>query len=119
MFHECNPPSTHPSIQAKQAIPYNHQPLPVHQEHPTNIASYVPTGCSNAQLVSALDSSDAGTTNVGNVFDNGFPPELLNAAFGQELASEDVRKKMTTVGTGSNWGPAECLKSCGITRPEA
>ena len=76
-------------------------------------------GCDNAQLVSALDSSDAGTTNVGQVFDNGFPPELVNAAFGQELASEDVRRRMTPVGTGSNWGPEECLKKCGITRPGA
>jgi hypothetical protein len=77
------------------------------------------TGCSNAQLVSALDSSDAGTLNIGQVFANGFPPELVNAAFGQKLASEDVGRRMTPVGTGSNWGPEECLKACGITRPGA
>jgi hypothetical protein len=77
------------------------------------------TGCSNAQLVSALDSADAGTTNIGQVFANGFPPELVNAAFGQELASEDVKRRMTPVGTGSNWGPEECLKRCEVTKPGA
>jgi hypothetical protein len=76
-------------------------------------------GCDNAQLVSALDSADAGTTNIGQVFANGFPPELVNAAFGQELASEDVKRKMTPVGTGSNWGPEECLKRCSVTKPGA
>jgi hypothetical protein len=76
-------------------------------------------GCSNARLVSALDSADAGTTNINQVFTNGFPPELVNAAFGQELASEDVKRRMTPVGTGSNWGPEECLKRCEVTKPGA
>jgi hypothetical protein len=75
------------------------------------------TGCENAQLVSALDSDDPGTLNVGQVFANGFPFELVNAAFGQDLASDDVKSKMTPVGTGSNWGPESCLKRCGITKP--
>ncbi|KAK1811348.1 hypothetical protein LTR12_014290 [Friedmanniomyces endolithicus] len=52
--------------------------------------------------------------NIGNVFSNGFPAELVNAAFGQNLASSDVASKMTPVGTGSNWGLSECLKQCGI-----
>jgi hypothetical protein len=87
-------------------------------------ASYKPqltnhTGCENAQLVSALDSDDPGTLNVGQVFANGFPFELVNAAFGQDLASDDVKSKMTPVGTGSDWGPESCLKRCGITKPGA
>jgi hypothetical protein len=76
-----------------------------------------PTGCENAQLVSALDSDDPGTLNIGQVFANGFPFELVNAAFGQNLASDDVMSKITPVGTGSNWGPESCLKRCGIAKP--
>ncbi|KAK3641938.1 hypothetical protein LTR56_011040 [Elasticomyces elasticus] len=74
----------------------------------------VNNGCENAQLVSALNAEDAGTQNIGNVFTNGFPFELVNAAFGQDLASSDVASKMTPVGTGSNWGLSECLKTCGV-----
>lgn len=71
-------------------------------------------GCENAQLVSALNSDDAGTQNIGNVFTNGFPFDLLNAAFGQTLASKSTAARMTPIGTGSNWGAPECLKRCGI-----
>jgi hypothetical protein len=100
----------------------DHTPTPSFElTKPTFIytAANYHTGCENAQLVSALDSDDPGTLNVGQVFANGFPFELINAAFGQELASEDVKSKMTPVGTGSNWGPESCLKRCGITKPGA
>jgi hypothetical protein len=83
----------------------------------TNPPSPQLTGCENAQLVSALDNDDAGTMNIGQVFTNGFPFELVNAAFGQELASEDVKSKIPPVGTGSNWGPESCLNRCGIVKP--
>jgi hypothetical protein len=56
--------------------------------------------------------------NMGQVFTNGFPFELVNAAFGQELASEDVKSKIPPVGTGSNWGPESCLKECGVNKPQ-
>ena len=72
-------------------------------------------GCENAQLVSALNSDDPGTQNIGNVFTNGFPPALVNAAFGQpHMAGADAAAKMVPVGTGSNWGAADCLKRCGV-----
>lgn len=71
-------------------------------------------GCDNAQLVSALNSEDAGTNNIGNVFTNGFPYDLVNAAFGQNLASASVSSKIPPVGTGASWGSSECLKRCGI-----
>ncbi|KAK6388617.1 hypothetical protein LTR65_007773 [Meristemomyces frigidus] len=71
--------------------------------------------CENAQLVSALDADDAGTQNFGNVFTNGFPSDLVNAAFGQDIAGAATAVKMVPVGTGSNWGTAACLKRCGIT----
>ena len=72
------------------------------------------TGCDNAQLVSALNSEDPGTVNIGQVFTNGFPTKLVNIAFGQDLANDDVRAKMTPIGTGSNWGGQDCLRRCGI-----
>ena len=67
--------------------------------------------------MSALDSSDAGTLNMGQVFTAGFPFDLVNAAFGQDLASEAVKSKIPPVGTGSNWGPESCLERCGVDRP--
>jgi hypothetical protein len=100
----------------------DHTPTPSFElTKPTFIytAANYHTGCENAQLVSALDSDDPGTLNVGQVFANGFPFELINAAFGQELASDVVKSKMTPVGTGSNWGPESCLERCGITKPGA
>ena len=54
---------------------------------------------------------------MGQVFTSGFPFDLVNAAFGQELASEAVKSKIPPVGTGSNWGPEACLKRCGVNRP--
>ncbi|KAK5137185.1 hypothetical protein LTR08_000690 [Meristemomyces frigidus] len=75
----------------------------------------VNNGCDDAQLVSALNADDAGTQNVGNVFTNGFPSELVDAAFGQSMAGAAAAAKMIPVGTGSNWGTAECMKRCGVT----
>ena len=75
-------------------------------------------GCENAQLVSALNSDDPGTQNIGNVFTNGIPFDLVNAAFGQDLASSDVQSKFTPVGTGSNSGTEECMARCNI-KPQA
>ena len=79
------------------------------------LANHPPiTGCENAQLVSALNSEDAGTVNIGQVFTNGFPFELVNTAFGQDLASDEVKARMIPIGTGSNWGRRACLRQCGI-----
>ncbi|KAM0719076.1 hypothetical protein Q7P37_004981 [Cladosporium fusiforme] len=75
------------------------------------------TGCENAQLVSALDSDDAGTVNIGEIFTNGFPFDMINAALGQYLANEEVGRKVPPPGTGSNWGPQSCLDRCGIKKP--
>lgn len=75
------------------------------------------TGCENSQLVSALDHEDPGTMNFGQMFTNDFPYELVNAALGQDLASDEVKSKIPKVGTGSNWGPKSCLDRCGITKP--
>lgn len=55
---------------------------------------------------------------MGQMFANGFPFDLVNAALGQELASEEVKQKLTPVGTGSNWGPEACLKRCGVNKTD-
>lgn len=60
------------------------------------------SGCKNAQLVSALNSDDGGTNNIGNVFTNGFPPSWVNAAFGWEVAGDFAASRMSPVGTGVN-----------------
>lgn len=54
---------------------------------------------------------------MGEMFVNGFPYGLVNAALGQDIASDEVKGKIPPVGTGSNWGPESCLKRCGITKP--
>ncbi|SMR56224.1 unnamed protein product [Zymoseptoria tritici ST99CH_3D1] len=74
----------------------------------------VNNGCENAQLVSALSSEDAGTLNIGAVFTNGFPPELVNAALGGAYASPEFAAKIPPIGTGANYGTEECRQRCGI-----
>lgn len=75
--------------------------------------------CENAQLVSALNSEDAGTTNVGQVFTNGMPCDWVNAAFGSKLCTEETADRMVPVGTGANWGSDECLRRCNILPRDA
>lgn len=71
-------------------------------------------GCENAQLVSALNSEDSGTQNVGNVFTNGFPADLVNAALSYSgMDSAGNAAKVVPIGTGANLGSAACLASCG------
>lgn len=74
-------------------------------------------GCEPAQLVSALNSDDAGTQNIGNVFTNGFPADLVNAALGAD--TRRMGGKVVPVGTGANWGRAKCLARCGIDAKDA
>ncbi|KAK4926932.1 hypothetical protein LTR66_000885 [Elasticomyces elasticus] len=71
-------------------------------------------GCENAQLVSALNSEDAGTMNFGNgIFADGFPADLVNAALGyQDLANNHTAAGIPAVGTGSVYGTKECLARC-------
>jgi hypothetical protein len=71
-------------------------------------------GCVNAQLVSSLNSEDAGTLNMGAVFTNGFPHEYVNAALGANIASPEMAAKVAPVGTGANYGTDECRRKCGI-----
>ncbi|KAI5364006.1 Putative rmlC-like cupin domain superfamily, rmlC-like jelly roll protein [Septoria linicola] len=75
--------------------------------------------CEPAQLVSALNSEDAGTLNIGQVFTNGFAAEWVNAAFGGNIVTDTTAERMVPVGTGANWGSAECLARCKIMPRDA
>lgn len=76
------------------------------------LTNVFPLGCDNAQLVSALNNEDQGTTNIGN---NLFllPADLVNAAFGySNVDNNATQAAMPGVGTGSTWGTKECLARC-------
>lgn len=68
--------------------------------------------CEPAQLVSALNSEDAGTQNIANVFTDIFPSILVDAAMGSDPSG--MCGKVVPIGTGANRGSAECLARCGI-----
>lgn len=70
------------------------------------------TGCTNAQLVSALNNEDQGTLNLGYGLQN-LPEDLVNAGMGyQNVSTSDTLANIWPIGTGSNYGPKECLAKC-------
>ncbi|GAB7347631.1 hypothetical protein MBLNU459_g4501t1 [Dothideomycetes sp. NU459] len=70
------------------------------------------TGCTNAQLVSALNNEDQGTTNVGNNLFQ-LPADLVNAAFGySDIDNNGTQAAMPAIGTGSFPGTKACLARC-------
>ncbi|KAF2195207.1 spherulin-1A [Zopfia rhizophila CBS 207.26] len=72
-------------------------------------------GCGNAQLVSALNHEDTGTTNLFNSAFGNLPSEYLQATFGDYgFDIEHMGKNIPEVGTGSVPGSAECMKRCGL-----
>lgn len=71
----------------------------------------LPIGCTNAQLVSALSSEDAGTHNIANgLF--GLPLDLVNVALGGTDNVNVTAHSIPGVGTGSISGTAACLARC-------
>ena len=72
----------------------------------------VPTGCTPAQLVSALNSEDQGTLNlVNNLFS--LPDHFLDAATDYSgISYNKTRGDTPGVGTGSIPGSKECLARC-------
>ncbi|KAL1310990.1 hypothetical protein AAFC00_001210 [Neodothiora populina] len=76
-------------------------------------------GCTNAQLVSALNTEDTGTTNLATALAL-LSPDLVNAALGYQdflgasggSGNSSATAKIWPVGTGSNWGPEACRKVC-------
>lgn len=72
--------------------------------------------CTNATLISALNSADTGTQNLVNALFQ-MPSELVKAGFGgygNKLDFDDVVKNVPAVGTGAILGSAECRKRCGL-----
>lgn len=73
------------------------------------------TDCeNNAQLVSALSSTDPGTHNVVNGLFS-LPSNIVAAAFGNPVGGLKVDAgAIPSVGTGSIVGDDECRKRCGL-----
>ena len=68
-------------------------------------------GCENAQLISALNSDDTGTTNLANAFFS-LPANITNTIIGGGLSAQDILGRVPGVGTGSAYGPDECRAAC-------
>jgi oxalate decarboxylase/phosphoglucose isomerase-like protein (cupin superfamily) len=68
-------------------------------------------GCENAQLVSALNSDDSGTTNLANAFFS-LPGNITNTIIGGGLNAQAIDGRIPSVGTGSNFGPEACIAAC-------
>lgn len=68
-------------------------------------------GCDNAQLVSALNSDDAGTHNLANAFFS-LPANITQTILGSSVNVQSVGAQIPAVGTGSNWGPDACRAAC-------
>ena len=68
-------------------------------------------GCENAQLVSALSSDDAGTTNLANTFFS-LPTNFTGTILGPSVNIASTQSHIPAVGTGSNYGPEQCIAAC-------
>lgn len=77
------------------------------------------TGCTNAQLVSALSNTDAGTHNIANALFQ-MPQSILNAAFGNPKNGVKVNAaNIPAPGTGAIYGDDACLAACGLATHDA
>lgn len=68
-------------------------------------------GCENAQLVSALNSDDSGTTNLANAFFS-LPQNISGTVLGGDVNVASVYPQIPPFGTGSNAGPQACIAAC-------
>lgn len=57
--------------------------------------------------------------NMGQIFTNGFAPEWVNAAFGGNVVNNESTERILPVGTGANWGSAECMARCKVMNRDA
>jgi oxalate decarboxylase/phosphoglucose isomerase-like protein (cupin superfamily) len=69
-------------------------------------------GCTNATLISALNSDDTGTTNLLNALFQ-LPSDMVDAAFGTNGTSA-YGGAVPDIGTGAAMGSAECRARCGL-----
>lgn len=78
----------------------------------TNVVS---PGCNNVQLISALNSENAGTLTAANNFyrlNSGIIGTVLGET-NDELNA--TMNKIAAIGTSSIAGNAECLSTCGLS----
>ncbi|KAK4942476.1 hypothetical protein LTR10_017772 [Elasticomyces elasticus] len=68
-------------------------------------------GCENAQLISALNSDDTGTTNLANAFFS-LPQNITGTVIGGGINVATVDGQLPAIGTGSNAGPEACIAAC-------
>ncbi|KIW88988.1 uncharacterized protein Z519_10472 [Cladophialophora bantiana CBS 173.52] len=68
-------------------------------------------GCENAQLISALNSDDTGTTNLANAFFS-FPQNISGTVIGGGLNAQAIYGRVPSFGTGSSAGPHDCIAAC-------
>lgn len=68
-------------------------------------------GCENAQLVSALNSDDTGTTNLANAFFQ-LPSNFTQTILGPNVNIASTGAHIPAVGTGSTFGPEQCIAAC-------
>ena len=68
-------------------------------------------GCENAQLVSALNSDDTGTTNLANAFFS-LPTNFTGPVIGSNVNYQAIDGTIPAIGTGANYGPEQCIAAC-------
>ena len=68
-------------------------------------------GCDNAQLISALSSEDAGTTNIANGLFM-LPEDIVSRVLSGLSDYNETMHGIPPFGTGSNSGSEECLARC-------
>jgi len=77
-----------------------------------SIHTMVNNDCTNSQLISALSSTDQGTSNLVNGL-AALPQNILEAAFGGPGQVPSFNK-IPDVGAGGIYGTKECRKACGL-----
>jgi oxalate decarboxylase/phosphoglucose isomerase-like protein (cupin superfamily) len=76
-----------------------------------SVHSMMNVGCENAQLVSALSSEDTGTTNLATAFFS-LPANVTQPILGSGADLQAMANSVPAVGTGSNYGPEQCIAAC-------
>jgi oxalate decarboxylase/phosphoglucose isomerase-like protein (cupin superfamily) len=77
----------------------------------SSVHTMMNVGCENAQLISALNSDDAGTTNLANAFFS-LPTNFTSTILGPSVNIQTAQTHIPAVGTGSNYGPEQCIAAC-------
>jgi hypothetical protein len=72
-----------------------------------SVHSMMNVGCENAQLISALNSEDTGTTNLATAL-FALPANVTGPVVGNSVNIQAI----PAVGTGSNFGPEQCIAAC-------